>query len=198
MVGGARITCPAPMSEPDVTALLRDWGDGDQEALDQLAPLVLGELRRVAKGYFAGERPGHTLQPTALVNEVFMWLMDRKQLRWESRTQFFGFAARMMRRILVDYARANQRQKRGAGIAVASLDEALKLAETRDVDLVALDDALRELAEIDPEGSRVVEMSFFAGLTQDEIAEVLQISKMTVRRRWTAARLWLYRELRRE
>lgn len=186
------------MSDADVTTLLRDWGRGDERALDQLMPMVFSELRRVANGYFVGERPGHTLEPTALVNEVFMWLMEREQLQWESRTQFFGFAAQLMRRILVDYARSHQRQKRGSGVSVASLDEALSLAETRDVDLVALDDALTELAEIDPDGSRVVEMSFFAGLTQDEIAEVLQVSKMTVRRRWTAARLWLYRELKRD
>ncbi len=186
------------MAEPDVTTLLRDWGRGDQQALDQLAPIVLGELRRVAGGYFAGERPGHTLEPTALVNEVFMWLMEREQVEWENRNQFFGFAANLMRRILVDYARSHQRQKRGAGIAAASLDEALNLAESRDVDLLALDDALNELSQIDPEGSQVVEMSFFAGLSQDEIAEALKVSKMTVRRRWTAARLWLYRELRRD
>ncbi len=184
--------------EADVTTLLHDWGRGDQRALDQLAPLVLGELRRVARGYFAGERSGHTLEPTALVNEVFMWLMEREQLQWESRTQFFGFAAQLMRRILVDYARSHQRQKRGAGVALAPLEEALSLAEHRDVDLVALDEALDELAKIDPEGSRVVEMSFFAGLSQDEIAEVLGVSKMTVRRRWTAARIWLFRELKRE
>lgn len=190
---------PEPtISDPDVTTLLRDWGRGDEEALDQLVPLVLGELRRVARGYFVGERSGHTLEPTALVNEVFMWLMERKQVQWENRTQFFGFAAQLMRRILVDYARSHGRQKRGAGIPVAPLDEALSLAETRDLDLVALDEALSELAEIDPDGSRVVEMRFFAGLTQDEIAEVLEVSKMTVRRRWTAARLWLYRELTRD
>lgn len=184
------------MTDPDVTTLLRDWGRGDQKALDKLVPLVLGELRRVARGYFVGERSGHTLEPTALVNEVFLWLMERKQLQWESRTQFFGFAAQLMRRILVDYARAHGRQKRGAGVSVAPLDEALNLAQMRHLDLVALDDALSELAKIDPEGSRVVEMRFFAGLTQEEIAEVLEISRMTVRRRWTAARLWLYRELK--
>lgn len=184
-------------SEPDVTTLLHDWSQGDQRALDQLAPLVLGELRRVARGYFAGERSGHTLEPTALVNEVFMWLMEREQLQWESRTQFFGFAAQLMRRILVDYARSHRTQKRGSGIMVAPLEEALDLAEHRDVDLVALDEALHELAKIDPEGSRVVEMSFFAGLSQDEIAEILEISKMTVRRRWTAAKIWLFRELKR-
>jgi len=184
------------MPDPDVTTLLQDWGRGDAQALERLVPLVLGELRRVARGYFAGERTGHTLQPTALVNEVFMWLMEREEVQWQSRTQFFGFAAQLMRRILVDYARSHGRQKRGAGILVAPLEEALCLAATRDLDLVALDDALSELAKIDPEGSQVVEMSFFAGLTQDEIAEVQQVSKMTVRRRWTAAQAWLYRELK--
>ncbi len=197
-IGMSEVGKPAAVSEPDVTTLLQDWGRGDQDALDQLAPIVLDELRRVAGGYFAGERPGHTLEPTALVNEVFMWLMEREQVEWENRNQFFGFAANLMRRILVDYARSHQRQKRGAGIAAASLDEALNLAESRDVDLLALDDALSELSEIDPEGSQVVEMSFFAGLSQDEIAEVLKVSKMTVRRRWTAARLWLFRELKRD
>jgi RNA polymerase sigma factor (TIGR02999 family) len=186
------------MSDPDVTTLLQDWGRGDSKALEKLVPLVLGELRRVARGYFVGERPGHTLEPTALVNEVFMWLMEREQVQWQSRTQFFGFAAQLMRRILVDYARSHGREKRGAGVAVQPLDEALTLAATRDVDVVALDDALKELEKIDPDGSRVVEMSFFAGLTQDEIAEVMRVSKMTVRRRWTAARLWLYRELKRD
>ncbi len=183
-------------SDTDVTALLRNWGQGDPEALDRLMPLVLGELRRVARSYFAGERPGHTLQPTALVNEVFMWLKERKQVQWESRNQFFGFAAQLMRRILVDYARSHSRQKRGAGVVVQPLDEALTLAAAKDVDLIELDDALKELEKIDPEASQVVEMSFFAGLTQEEIADILQVSKMTVRRRWMAARLWLYRELK--
>ncbi len=186
------------MSDPDITTLLQDWSHGDRQALNRLAPIVLGELRRVAGGYFAGERPGHTLQPTALVNEVFMWLLEREQVQWENRTQFFGFAANLMRRILVDYARTHRRDKRGGGIPAASLEEALDLAEAQDVDLVALDDALSELAKIDPEGCQVVVMRFFAGLSQDEISEVLKISKMTVRRRWTAARLWLYRELKRD
>lgn len=186
------------MSEPDITTLLRDWGRGDEEALGRLAPIVLNELRRVAGSYFGSERSGHTLEPTALVNEVFMWLLEREQVQWESRNQFFGFAANLMRRILVDYARSHRRQKRGAGILPESLDEALNLAESQDVDLLALDDALNELAKIDPEGSQVVEMKFFAGLSQDEIAEVLKISKMTVRRRWTTAKLWLYRELKRD
>ncbi len=186
------------MSDPEITILLKDWSRGDPEALDQLMPLVFGDLRRVARSYFSGERSGHTLQPTELVNEVFIWLMERQQVRWESRTHFFGFAAQLMRRILVDYARTRRTQKRGAGVSVTPLDEAVILAETRDVDLVGLDEALKGLAEIDPEGSRVVEMRFFAGLTQEEIAEVLGVSKMTVRRHWTAARLWLYRELKRD
>lgn len=184
------------MSEPDITTLLQDWGRGDREALNRLAPIVLDELRCVAEGYFAGERPWHTLQPTALVNEAFMWLLERDQVQWENRTQFLGFAANLMRRILVDYARSHRREKRGGGIPAASLDDALNQAEAQDVDLVALDDALNRLAKIDPESSQMVVMRFFAGLTQDEIAEVLKVSKMTVRRRWTAARLWLYRELK--
>ena len=184
------------MSDSDVTTLLQAWSRGDSKALEKLVPLVLNELRRVAGGYFAGERPGHTLEPTALVNEAFCWLMEREHVQWESRTQFFGFAAQLMRRILVDYARSHSRKKRGGGVAVKPLDEALTLAETRDVDLVELDEALKELDKIDPGSSRVVEMSFFAGLTQEEIADVLGISKSTVRRRWMTAKLWLYRELK--
>ncbi len=183
--------------DTDVTALLKDWGKGDPEALGRLMPLVHGELRRVASGYFARERPGHTLQPTALVNEVFLWLVERKQVQWESRSHFFGFAAQLMRRILVDYARTHKAGKRGRGVSAAPLDEALNLAEARHVDLVALDDALEDLARIDPEGSRVVEMKFFAGLTHEEIAELLGVSPMTVRRQWTAAKLWLFRQLKR-
>ena len=185
-------------SDPDVTQLLEDWSAGRSEALAELMPLVYGELRRVAHGYFVHERPDHTLQPTALVHEVFMWLMDRHEVRWESRTHFFGFAAQLMRRLLVDYARAHKAEKRGSGAAAAPLDEGLSLAKTRDVDLVALDVALKDLARIDPDGSRVVEMRFFAGLTHQEIAEVMGVSTMTVRRQWTAARLWLYRQLKRD
>ena len=139
----------------------------------------------------------HTLQPTALVNEVFLRLKDRRQVSWENRSHFFGFAAQLMRRILVDHARSHRADKRGGGIAVAPLDEALAVAETRHLDLVALDEALNDLARIDPEGSRVVEMRFFAGLTHEEIADVLKVPKIRVRRQWTTAKLWLHRQLKR-
>ncbi|MCP3960331.1 MAG: sigma-70 family RNA polymerase sigma factor [bacterium] len=184
------------MSELDITTLLKDWAQGDREALEQLMPLVFEELRRVAAGYFDAENPGHTLQPTALVNEVFLRLVDRRKVSWENRSHFFGFAAQLMRRILVDHARGRKASKRGGGVAVAPLDEALAVAQKRDVDLIALDDALADLARIDPEGSRVVEMRFFAGLTHQEVAEVLGVPEIKVRRQWTAAKLWLFRQLK--
>ncbi len=185
-------------SESDITTLLLDWGRGDQEALGQLMPLVFDELRRVAKVYFADERAGHTLQPTALVNEVFLRLMDRRQVSWENRAHFFGFAAQLMRRVLVDHARGRGAAKRGNHPPKASLDEALLLAETRDLDLLALDEALDDLARIDPQGSKVVEMRFFAGLTHEEVAEVLGVSPITARRQWNTAKLWLFRHLKQD
>lgn len=182
-------------ADSDITRLLLDWSRGDRKALDQLMPLVFDELRRVARGYFVDERAGHTLQPTALVNEVFVRLVDRRKVSWANRNHFFGFAAQLMRRVLVDHARGHKAGKRGGGIPQASLDEALALAETRELDLIALDEALNDLARIDPQGSRVVEMRFFAGLTHDEIAEVLEVSPITARRQWTTAKLWLFRHL---
>ena len=190
--------CGRPVSDQDITTLLKSWSRGDEESPGRLMPLVFDELRLTARGYFANERASHALQPTALVNEVFMWLMERDQLAWESRAHFFGFAAQLMRRILVDYARSHQAKKRGSGVESAPLDEALTLAEARHIDLVALDEALEDLARLDPEGSRIVEMKFFAGLTHGEIAEVLGVSTMTVRRQWTAAKLWLFRQLKRD
>ena len=183
------------MSDHDITTLLKNWSRGDQESLDRLMPLVFDELRRTARAYFAHERPGHTLQPTALVNEVFMRLADRRRVSWENRSHFFGCAAQIMRRILVDHARGHRAGKRGGGVAPAPLEEALEVARTRDLDLVALDDALEDLARVDPEGCRVVEMRFFAGLTHHEIAEVLEVPVIRVRRQWTTAKLWLYRHL---
>ncbi len=183
--------------DSDITTLLQDWNEGDQNALEQLMPLVFGELRRVARGYFVDERPGHTLQPTALVNEVFLRLVDRRKVSWENRSHFFGFAAQLMRRILVDRARSRRADKRGGGAALAPLDEALAVAEIRHLDVVALDEALDALAQIDPEGSRVVEMRFFAGLTHEEIADVLKVPTSRVRRQWTTAKLWLHRQLKR-
>ena len=184
------------MSDTDITTLLKEWSQGDEQALDQLMPQVFGELRRVARGYFEGESPGHTLQPTALVNEVFLRLVDRRKVSWENRSHFFGFAAQLMRRILVDHARGRKADKRGGGIAFAPLDEALAVVQEQDLDLIALDDALADLARLDPEGSRVVEMHFFAGLTHREIAEVLEVPEIKVRRQWTVAKLWLFRQLK--
>ncbi|MEM7356910.1 MAG: sigma-70 family RNA polymerase sigma factor [Acidobacteriota bacterium] len=185
-----------PEAEQDITTLLLDWSRGDGKALEQLMPLVFDELRRVARGYFADERVGHTLQPTALVNEVFVRLVDRRKVSWANRNHFFGFAAQLMRRVLVDHARGRNAGKRGGGIPMASLDEAMALAATREVDLIALDEALDDLARIDPQGSRVVEMRFFAGLTHEEVADVLGVSPITARRQWTTAKLWLYRHLK--
>ena len=184
------------MSDRDITVLLLDWSRGDRRALDQLMPLVFDELRRVARSYLTDERAGHTLQPTALVNEVFMRLVDRRRVSWANRNHFFGFAAQLMRRVLVDHARGRKADKRGGGIPRASLDEALVLAENRALNLIALDEALNDLARIDPQGSQVVEMRFFAGLTHEEVAEVLDVSPITARRQWTTAKLWLYRHLK--
>jgi len=185
------------MASPDVTRLLVSWGEGDKQALEQLAPLVYDELRRLANRYLRRERSGHTLQSTALVNEAFLRLVDQHSVKWQSRAHFFGVAAQMIRRILVDHARAHQAAKRGAGVARLSLDEALDVGEGRDLDLLALDDALKELAEMDPQQSRVIELRFFAGLSIEETAEVLNISPATVKREWATARAWLFRQLQR-
>ena len=180
----------------DVTELLDGWARGRADALEKLMPKVVDELRRVANAYFAGERKDHTLQPTALVNEVFLRLADRRKVSWKSRSQFFGFAAQTMRRILVDHARRRQSGKRGGDLTLVSLDDSTGNGPDREeVSLIALDDALRDLARLDPEGCQIVEMRFFAGLTYDEIAEVLGLPSIRVRRQWTTARLWLFREL---
>jgi len=183
-------------SENEITDLLHDWSDGETGALEKLMPLVFEELRRIAAGYFSRESEGHTLQPTALVNEVYLRLTDRRTVQWKNRAQFFAFAAQLMRRILVDHARSHKTAKRGKGMPKISLDESLAPPDQPDVDLVALDDALKALAEIDPRQARVVELRFFAGLTNDEIAEVLDISPTTVKREWSTARLWLLREMK--
>lgn len=187
----------APGSAPDVTGLLVDWSRGDDEALERLMPLVVDELRHLARSHFRREPDGHTLQPTALVNEVYLRLTDQRQVQWDNRSQFFAFAATLMRRVLVDHAKARRTAKRGGHVRKVSLQEVIGLAEPEDVDLLALDDALSTLAEIDPRQSRIVELRFFAGLTHEEIAEVLEVSVSTVKREWRTARLWLYRECRR-
>jgi len=181
----------------NITALLIDWGRGDQAAFDQLVSLVHQELHRVAHCYMAGQRPGGTLQSTALVNEAFLRLVDCGQVRWHDRTHFFAVCANLMRRILVDYARSRNYQKRGAGVRPVGLDEDLDCSPERGADLIALDDSLNALAEIDPRKSQVVELKFFGGLTTAEIAEILRISEPSVLRDWKLAKSWLEREMKR-
>ena len=178
-----------------VTRLLVDWGNGDQQALEKLTPLVYQELKRLAARYLRRERREHTLQSTALVHEAWLRLIDQKQVHWQNRAQFFGIAAEMIRRILIDHARGRQAAKRGDGAIKLSLDDALATPNRRDLDLVALDDALHDLGRLDPQQSRLVELRFFAGLSIEESAEVLGVSPATVKREWMAAKAWLYREI---
>ena len=180
---------------PNITSLLVAWGHGDQDALDALAPLVQQELHRVAARQMAGERRGHILQPTALVNEVYVRLVDWHNVKWQNRAHFFGVAARIMRRILVDAARARGRAKRGGDALQVSLADVSDVAVPPTQDLVALDDALKTLETLDPRQSQVVELRFFGGLSLEEAAEALQVSVGTVRRDWSLAQAWLYREL---
>ena len=185
------------MAEPlsqEVTRLLIAWRQGEQAALDELIPLVYGELRRIATHYLRRERRGHTLQTSALVNEAFLRLIDQT-VDWRNRAQFFGISAQLMRQILVDHARHRGRAKRGGEQLHVELEEALDVAQTRDTDLVALDEALSALAQLDQQQSRVVELRYFGGLTIAETAEVLGVSSSTVVREWDLARTWLLREL---
>jgi len=181
---------------PNITGLLVAWGRGDQRALDALAPLVQQELRRVAARQMAGERRGHILQPTALVNEVYLRLVDWHDVKWQNRAHFFGVAARIMRRILVDVARARGRAKRGGDALQVSLADVPDVAVPPTQDLVALDDALRTLESLDHRQGQVVELRFFGGLSLEEAAAALKVSVGTVRRDWSLAQAWLYRELR--
>lgn len=185
-------------SDHDVTLLLKAWSDGEQAALDRLAPLVYAELGRLAHKFMAGERDGHTLETAALVNEAFMRLVDWKNVRWQNRAHFFGVSAQMMRRILTDYARSRGSRKRGDGIEPLSLDENLVFSEERSAELVALDEALTQLERVDPRLTRVVELRFFVGLTVEETAEVLKVSPFTVHRDWRFARAWLSSHIRTE
>jgi RNA polymerase sigma factor (TIGR02999 family) len=179
-----------------VTQLLKDWGSGDQSALDKLMPLVHSELRRLANNYLRRERGNHTLQPTALVNEAYLRLVDQKHAKWQNRAQFFGVAAQLMRRILVDHARLHQAQKRGgSGQQRLSLTNVDRAASQPDIDLLALHEALNELAEVDPQQARIVELKFFGGLSIEETAEVLGIGHATVERDWKMARAWLRSKL---
>jgi len=182
-------------SSQNVTQLLLDWRNGDQTALDRLMPLVYEELRRMANHYMRNERKGHSLQTSALVNEAYLRLVDHENIAWENRAHFFGVAAQAMRRILVDYARSRGRLKRAGAAQHVSLDEAMTLAEERTAELIALDDALEELAKVDPRKSRVVELRYFGGLSVEETAEALGVSFMTVMRDWNTARAWLMREM---
>jgi RNA polymerase sigma-70 factor, ECF subfamily len=178
-----------------VTQLLRAWGDGDADALEQLTPLVEAELRRLARGYMARERRGHTLQTTALVNEAFLRLTDARKIRWQDRAHFLGISARLMRRVLVDHARSRGYRKRGGGVERVTLDEGVVTSPEPTLDVLALDRALEALAAVDVRKSRVVELRFFGGLSVEETAEVLHVSSDTVKRDWRLAKLWLLHEL---
>jgi RNA polymerase sigma factor (TIGR02999 family) len=185
-------------SAQDVTQLLLAWGQGDQAAFEQLLPLVYEELRRQAKRYMRQQRPGHTLQTTALVNEAYLQLVRSDQVRWQNRAHFFAVSAQLMRRILVDFARARQNLKRGGAVQHITLDDTLQISAKRGAELVALDDALSALAKFNERQSKVVELRYFGGLSEEEVAEVLDLSPRTVRRDWRVARAWLYSELSKE
>src|SRR5262249_26356 len=185
-------------STHNVTQLLVAWSDGDQAALEKLMPLVYQGTRRLARRYLGPENPGHTLQPTALVNEAYLRLIDQNRVRWQNRAHFFGVSAQLMRRILVDMARARKQRKRGGAARQVELDEALVVSKERGEDLVALDDALQSLAAMDERKGRVVELRFFGGLSVEETAEVLQVSPDSVMRDWKMAKVWLHRELSKE
>ena len=184
-------------SEPqsDVTRILHEWSGGDPNAPERLMPFVYDELRRLARAFLSRERGGHTLQPTALVNEAYLRLVDQTRANWQNRAHFYGIAASMMRRVLIDHARAHATDKRGGTAIRLSIDDVQIPIEQRAAGLVALDEVLERLSQMDERKSRIVEMRFFSGLSDEEIAEVLNISTRTVLRDWKTARLWLYREL---
>lgn len=185
-----------PPSPQDVTKLLAEWSKGDQAALEALIPLIYSELRRLAGHYLSQEKPGHTLSATALVHEAYLRLV-KQRVTWQNRAHFFGVAAQMMRRILVDHARSHRYAKRGGGALTLTLDQALATSQQKELDLVALDEALHSLAKLDERQSRMVELRFFGGLSIAETSEVLGVSTPTVKREWASARAWLYRELSR-
>jgi len=182
-------------SHPDITQLLVAWSDGDEASLEKLVPLVEAELHRLAQRYLRQERSNHTLQATALVNEAYLRLIDWKNVQWQNRAHFIGVSAQLMRRILVDHARRQNYLKRGGDAIKVSLNDEAPPSPDTDTDLLRLDDALRDLAAIDVRKSKIVELRFFGGLTEEETAEVLKISSRTVRREWTLAKAWLYSEL---
>lgn len=181
-------------SPKEVTRLLVDWGNGDQAALDELIPLVHDELRRLARSYMRRESQSHTLQTSALVNEAYLRLVNQKSVQWQNRAHFFGVAAQLMRRILVDHARSRSRAKRGGGAQMVSLSEQAVISKEV-VEVIALDEALNNLAELDPRKSQIVEMKFFGGLTNEEVAEVLKVTSRTVEREWRKAKAWLHRAI---
>ena len=204
MLKGARIVCPLalrlmdkPVGTNDVTQLLIGWSEGDRDAFDRLLPLVYQELKRLADRYLRRERSNHTLQATALVHEAYLKLIDQRDVRWQNRAPFFGIAAQAMRRILVDHARDRQAEKRGGGAVKLSLDDELDLSDRRAGELIALDDALNTLMEMDPQKSRIVELRFFGGLSIEETAAVLGVGTATVIRQWRLAKAWLYGEINR-
>ncbi len=184
------VTMPEPTSQ-EITQKLKKWSDGDAAALDELTPIVYAELHRMAKRYIGRERKGHTLQTTALVNEAYIRLIDWRNAKWENRAHFFGVSAQLMRRILVDFAR-KQPGGKDAPVYKVSLDEAAAVDDEKDADIVALDNALDELATFDPRKARIVELKFFGGLKTEEIAEVVGVSEITVLREWQKAKAWLY------
>lgn len=183
------------MSSEDITKLLVDWNQGNEAARDELIPLVANELRRIASRYLYGERHEHTLQATALINEAYIRLVDQKQVQWQNRAHFFGVAAQLMRRILVDYARTRNAAKRDGQRHKLSLDDVINLSEEHDKNLVALDEALERLAKLQPQRSQIVELRFFGGMTIEETASVLNVSIDTVKAEWRLAKAWLYREI---
>ncbi len=188
---------PWTMEQPathEVTELLQAWSNGDAAALERLTPIIHGELHRIAKRYMSQERPGHTLQPTALVNEAYLRLINWKTAQWENRAHFFGVSAQLMRRILVDFARSRPRREGKAALQV-SLTEALADSREPNADLIALDEALDSLAKFDPRKARIIELRFFGGLSVEETAEILQLAPITIMREWSKAKAWLYREL---
>lgn len=182
-------------TKPEVTQLLMAWSNGDEGALATLAPLVQHELRNLARRYLSHERPGHTLQPSDLVNEAYLRLIDSKTVQWQNRAHFFGIAAQVMRRILVDHARRRNELKRGGGAVQISLTAVQEVAAERGTDVLALDEALSRLAAFDPRKSQIVELRFFGGLSENETAEVLKVSLRTIQREWNLARAWLYQQL---
>jgi RNA polymerase sigma-70 factor, ECF subfamily len=194
-----RAAQPGELAADEVSQLLRAWSGGDQKALERLTPIVYNELHRLARRYMKRERPGHSLQTTALVNEAYMRLVDYKRMQWQNRAHFFAVSAQLMRRILVEHARRNN-LKRGRGVQQVSLEEAAVVGGGRATylsgNLIALDDALHALARLDARKVQVVEMRFFGGLSVEETAEVLKVSAITVMRDWSTAKAWLYRELR--